>query len=167
MRKTILILFLLFLYDSVIAQSATDSISNISDTTDVVITQPEFKGGSQNLSKYIAENYVYPADAQRRYVDGKVEVEFTVEKSGDLTYIGVVKGLDRSVDEAIVELFKAMPRWTPGTKNGNPIRFKMRMPLNLRASRRGETTVTTEDDLDKTNETIIDLETMGAAFTFY
>ena len=166
MRKTILMLVLLFLYGSVIAQSATDSISNISDTTDVVITQPEFKGGAQNLSKYIAENFVYPADAQRRSVDGKVEIEFTVEKSGDLTYIGIVKGLDSSVDEAIVELFKAMPRWTPGTKNGKPIRFKLRMPLNIRASRRGETTVSTEDDLDKTNETIIDLETMGASFSF-
>lgn len=164
MRKTSLILFLLFLFGSVYAQSVTDSISNTSDTTKVVITQPEFKGGSQNLSKYITENFVYPADAKRRSVDGKVEIEFTVEKSGDLSYIGVVKGLDHSVDEAIVELFKAMPRWTPGTKNGTPIRFKLRMPLTIRASRRGETSVYTDEDLDQTNETILDLETMG---TYY
>ena len=164
MRKATILLFFLFLYGSVIAQSKTDSISTVSDTTKVIITQPEFKGGAQNLSKYIAENFVYPADAKRRSVDGKVEIEFTVEKTGDLSYIGVVKGLDYSVDEAIVELFKAMPRWNPGTKNGIPVRYKLRMPLNIRASRRGETSVSTEEDLDQTNETIIDLETMGAYY---
>jgi len=164
MRKTTLLLVLLFIYGSVIAQSVTDSISNTSDTTAVVITQPEFKGGSENMSKYIAENFVYPADAKRRSVDGKVEIEFTVEKSGDLTYIGVVKGIDRSVDEEIVRLFKTMPRWTPGTKNGKPIKFKLYMPLNIRASRRGEAAVSTEDDLEKTNETILDLEEMGAYY---
>ena len=168
MRKITLFLVLLSLYGAVVAhaQSTTDTISNVSDTINVVIKQPEFKGGSQSLSKYITENFVYPADAKRRSVDGKVELEFTVEKSGDLTYIGVVKGVDPSVDEEIIQLFKTMPRWVPGTKNGKPIRYKLRMPLNIRASRRGEASVSTEEDLDRTNETLLDLEMMGASFSF-
>ena len=166
MKKILLILTLLFLYGSVIAQSETDSVSNTSDTTKVVVIQPEFKGGSKNLSKYITENFVYPADAKRRSVDGKVEIEFTVEKSGDLTYIGIVKGIDDSVDKAIVNLFKTMPRWTPATKNGKPVRYKIRMPFNIRASRKGETSVSSDDDLDQTNEIIMDLEAMGEYFNF-
>lgn len=166
MKKLLLILTLLFLYGSVIAQSETDSVSNTSDTTKVVIIQPEFKGGSKNLSKYITENFVYPADAKRRSVDGKVEIEFTVEKSGDLTYIGIVKGIDDSVDKALVNLFKTMPRWTPATKNGKPVRYKIRMPFNIRASRKGETSVSSDDDLDQTNEIIMDLEAMGEYFNF-
>jgi TonB family protein len=161
MKKTTLLLILLFLCGLVNAQSEKDSISNTTDTTAVVITQPEFKGGSKSLSKYITDNFVYPAEAKKRSVDGKVEIEFTVEKTGDLTYIGIIKGLDSSVDEEIVKLFKTMPRWIPGTKNGKPIRYKLRMPLNIRASRRGETTVSTEEDLDETNETLLDLDAMG------
>jgi len=166
MKKILLILTLLFLSGSVIAQSETDSVNNTSDTTKVVIIQPEFKGGSKNLSKYITENFVYPADAKRRSVDGKVEIEFTVEKSGDLTYIGIVKGIDDSVDKALVDLFKTMPRWTPATKNGKPVRYKIRMPFNIRASRKGETSVSSDDDLDQTNEIIMDLEAMGEYFNF-
>ena len=166
MKNIPLILVLLFIGGSVYAQSGTDSISNTSDTAKVVIIQPEFKGGYKSLSKYIADNLVYPADAKRRSVDGQVEVEFTVEKSGDLSYIGVVKGLDDAVDEEIVRLFKTMPRWNPATKNGKPVRYKLRMPLNIRASRRGETTVSSEEDLEQTNETLLDLETMGNYFSF-
>ena len=166
MKNIPLVLILLFICYSVSAQSGTDSISSISDTAKAVIIQPEFKGGSQNLKKYIADNLVYPADAKRRSVDGLVEVEFTVEKSGDITYVGVVKGLDDSVDKEIVRLFQTMPRWTPATKNGKPVRYKLRMPLNIRASRRGETAISTEEDLEKTNETLLDLETMGAYFSF-
>jgi TonB family protein len=166
MKKISLILILPFLFGPVIAQSETDTINNTSDTTKVVIVQPEFKGGSESLNKYISENFVYPAEAKRRSVDGKVEIEFTVEKTGDLTYIGIVKGIDSTVDEAIVNLFKTMPRWTPATKNGKPVRYKLRMPLNIRASRRGETSVSSEEDLDRTNETLLDLETMGNYFSF-
>ena len=166
MKNIPLVLILLFICCSVSAQSGTDSISSISDTAKAVIIQPEFKGGSQNLKKYIADNLVYPADAKRRSVDGLVEVEFTVEKSGDVTYVGVIKGLDDSVDKEIVRLFQTMPRWTPATKNGKPVRYKLRMPLNIRASRRGETAISTEEDLEKTNETLLDLETMGAYFSF-
>lgn len=166
MKKISLILILPFLFAPVVAQSETDSVSNLSDTAKVVIVQPEFKGGSKSLNEYISENFVYPADAKRRSVDGKVEIEFTVEKTGDLTYIGIVKGIDSSVDEAIVNLFKTMPRWNPATKNGKPVRYKLRMPLNIRASRRGETSVSSEEDLDRTNETLLDLETMGNYFSF-
>lgn len=166
MKKISLILILPFLFAPVVAQSETDSVSNLSDTAKVVIVQPEFKGGSKSLNEYISVNFVYPADAKRRSVDGKVEIEFTVEKTGDLTYIGIVKGIDSSVDEAIVNLFKTMPRWNPATKNGNPVRYKLRMPLNIRASRRGETSVSSEEDLDRTNETLLDLETMGNYFSF-
>jgi protein TonB len=165
MRKTILFLVLLSLYGSVVAQSQKDSISNTSDTTKVVIIPPEFKGGNKNLSKYITDNFVYPADAKRRSVEGKIEIEFTVEKSGDLTYIGVVRGLDRSVDKEIVNLFKAMPRWTPATKNGQPVRYKIHMPLKIRASRVGEASASTEG-LEFMNESLLEMADRRDAF-FY
>ena len=62
----------------------------------------------------------------------------TVEKSGAITYVSVLKGLDESIDGEIVKLLEAMPRWTPATKNGVPVRYKVSMPINLRASRKGQ-----------------------------
>ena len=90
------------------------------------------------MYEYITNNFQYPDDAARRSIRGKMEVEFTVEKSGDITYVGILKGLDYSIDEEVLRLLKAMPRWIPATKNGEPVRYKVSMPINIRASRKGQ-----------------------------
>lgn len=100
-----------------------------------VITQPEYKGGMEEMHKFIMENFVYPSDAQKRSVSGTIEVEFTVEKSGDLAFVGILKGLEESIDEELIRVFKAMPRWTPATLNGNPVKYKVAMPITLKLSR--------------------------------
>lgn len=120
------------------AQSDTTSNGATTAKTADVITQPEFKGGIEKMYEYISINFVYPEEAQKRSVNGKMEVEFTVEKSGDITYVGILKGLDYSIDEEVLRLLKAMPRWTPATKNGVPVRYKVSMPITIRASRKKE-----------------------------
>lgn len=102
---------------------------------EVVITQPEFKGGSEALYKYILTNFEYPEEAAKRSISGTMEVEFTVEKSGDISNVGILKGLDEQVDEQVLRLLKAMPRWTPATRNGIPVRYKVSMPLTLKLSK--------------------------------
>jgi len=139
MRKLAsLIILLLSAVGSVYAQSDTDSNGNTTKKTEDVITQPEFKGGIEKMYEYISTNFQYPEEAQKRSVNGKMEVEFTVEKSGDITYVGILKGLDYSIDEEVLRLLKAMPRWTPATKNGVPVRYKVSMPITIRASRKGQ-----------------------------
>ena len=117
--------------------AVSDSIANTTDDTikEDVITQPEFKGGIDKMYEYIAINFQYPDDAAKRSVSGKMEVEFTVEKTGSITYVGVLKGLDYSVDDEIVRLLKNMPKWIPATKNGEPVRYRVNMPITIRASR--------------------------------
>lgn len=119
---------------SMFAQNDSKS-KTAQSTQEVVITQPEFKGGIKKMYQYISDNFQYPEEAAKRSVNGEMEVEFTVEKSGDITYCGIVKGLDFSIDEEVLRLLKAMPRWTPATRNGVPVRYKVLMPLKIRASR--------------------------------
>lgn len=136
MKKLFLLSVSLFLFGIVSAQSDTSSTANAFTTPEGdVITQPEFKGGIEKMYEYISNNFEYPEDAAKRSVNGKMEVEFTVEKSGDITYVGILKGLDYSIDEEVLRLLKAMPRWTPATKNGVPVRYKVSMPITIRASR--------------------------------
>ncbi len=138
MRKIALTLILLSVFGLAVAQSDKDSAASTPQKTADVITQPEFKGGIEKMYEYISRNFQYPDEAQKRSVKGKMEVEFTVEKSGDITYVGILKGLDESIDEEVLRLLKAMPRWTPATKNGVPVRYKVSMPINIRASRKGQ-----------------------------
>lgn len=143
-KKFLLSVIVLFsLLGQAYAQTGADSVAKSTPTTYTtkqgdVITQPEFKGGVEKMYEYINTNFIYPEEAARRSVRGKMEVEFTVEKSGDITYVGILKGLDESIDEEILRLLKNMPRWTPATKNGEPVRYKVSMPINVRASRKGQ-----------------------------
>ena len=138
MRKLTLLLALLSLFGPASARHDKDSTVQTTKQTADVITQPEFKGGIEKMYQYISDNFQYPEEAQKRSVNGKMEVEFTVEKSGDITYVGILKGLDYSIDNEVLRLLKAMPRWTPATKNGQPVRYKVSMPITIRASRKGQ-----------------------------
>lgn len=136
MNRIVLLTVFVFLNSIAFAQSGSDSNDKSSDNkTGDIITQPEFKGGIEKMYQYISDNFEYPEDANKRAVNGKIDVEFTIEKSGDVTYVGILKGLDYSIDEEILRLLKAMPRWTPATKNGVPVRYKVTMPITIRASR--------------------------------
>lgn len=133
-KKTALI-FLCF-FAAVSAQAQTDSTDIDSDTImEDVIVPPEFKGGIDKFYDYVYTNFQYPEESGKRNVSGTVEIEFTVEKSGDITHVLMLKGLDYTIDDVILEMIKAMPRWTPATKNGSPVRYKVSMPLTVRASR--------------------------------
>ena len=142
MKRITALFALLFVFALMSAQSdesgsKSDTQSTTQSTTqkEDVITQPEFKGGIEKMYQYISDNFEYPENAAKRSVNGKMEVEFTVERSGDITYVGILKGLDYSIDEEVLRLLKGMPRWIPATKNGVPVRYKVSMPITIRASR--------------------------------
>lgn len=134
MKRFTALFALLFVFALMSAQS-DESGSKTATQKEDVITQPEFKGGIEKMYQYISDNFEYPENAAKRSVNGKMEVEFTVERSGDITYVGILKGLDYSIDEEVLRLLKGMPRWIPATKNGVPVRYKVSMPITIRASR--------------------------------
>jgi TonB family protein len=138
MKKLMTLFALLFVFALTSAQSDESGSKSATQSTtqkEDVITQPEFKGGIEKMYQYISDNFEYPENAAKRSVNGKMEVEFTVERSGDITYVGILKGLDYSIDEEVLRLLKGMPRWIPATKNGVPVRYKVSMPITIRASR--------------------------------
>ena len=134
MKRFTALFALLFVFALMSAQS-DESGSKTATQKEDVITQPEFKGGIEKMYQYISDNFEYPENAAKRSVNGKMEVEFTVERSGDITYVGILKGLDYSIDEEVLRLLKGMPRRIPATKNGVPVRYKVSMPITIRASR--------------------------------
>lgn len=136
LKRLIVAAGVMFLSLTMSESKAVDTIKVVTpENGEIIITQPEFRGGTAAMKKYIDDNFVYPDDAAKRSVSGKMEVEFTIEKSGDVSYVNILKGLDYSIDEEVLRLLKAMPRWIPATKNGTPVRYKVSMPLNIRVSR--------------------------------
>lgn len=99
---------------------------------DIVEQQPLFPGGPTALMKYLSENTKYPVVAQENGVQGRVTVQFVVEKDGSISDVHVLKGVDPSLDKEAVRVVKSMPRWTPGKQNGITVRVNYRVPVLFR-----------------------------------
>ena len=99
---------------------------------DIVEQQPMFPGGLTALMKYLSEHTKYPVVAQENGVQGRVTVQFVVEKDGSISDVHVLRGVDPSLDKEAVRVVKSMPRWTPGKQNGINVRVNYRVPVLFR-----------------------------------
>ena len=99
---------------------------------DIVEQQPLFPGGPAALMKYLSENTKYPVVAQENGVQGRVTVQFVVEKDGSISDVHVLRGVDPSLDKEAVRVTKSMPHWNPGMQNGGPVRVKFTLPVTFR-----------------------------------
>lgn len=100
----------------------------------IVEDQPEPSGGMGAFYEYLGRNIRYPEQARRMGVEGRVFVEFVVDKDGDLTEVKVVKGIGAGCDEEAVRVVKGSPNWKPGKQRGRPVKVKMTVPVFFKLS---------------------------------
>lgn len=99
----------------------------------VVDQMPAFPGGQQALFRFLSENVKYPKTAYENRIQGRVIVQFVVDKDGSITEVEVLQsGGDPSLDREAVRVVKSMPKWTPGKQEGAPVRVRYTMPVNFR-----------------------------------
>lgn len=97
------------------------------------VEQPaEFPGGSNALMKFLRDNIRYPETAQQNDIQGRVTVEFVVEKDGSIGQVHVIKGVDKDLDKEAIRVTKKMPKWQPGKNNGVAVRSYFRLPVVFR-----------------------------------
>jgi protein TonB len=89
--------------------------------------KPQFPGGEKALLKYIAKNLKWPKTAED--TEGKVFVQFIVEKDGSISNIKVVRGIGSGCDEEAVRIVKNMPKWNAGMENGRYVRVQYNLPI--------------------------------------
>ncbi len=97
----------------------------------VVEQQPEFPGGMEKLGEYLGNNLKYPEAAQKANVQGRVFVQFVVNKEGYISQTKVLKGIGFGADEEAVRVVSAMPRWKPGRQSGQPVNVQYNLPINF------------------------------------
>lgn len=98
----------------------------------VVEQMPEFPGGQAALFKYISENVKYPQIAKENGIQGKVYVQFVVGKTGAITDVRILRGVDASLDKEAMRVVASMPPWTPGKQRGKPVFVRYQVPINFR-----------------------------------
>ena len=99
---------------------------------DVVEQMPSFPGGQAALIQWLSSNMKYPTIAAENGVQGRVIVQFVVEKDGSVTDVHVAKSVDPSLDKEAARVVKAMPKWIPGKQNGSAVRVKYTVPVTFK-----------------------------------
>lgn len=98
----------------------------------VVEEMPEFPGGMAECMKFLAKDIKYPTIAQENGVQGRVIVQFVVNKDGTIVDPVVVRSVDPYLDKEALRVIKAMPKWKPGKQRGKAVRVKYTVPVTFR-----------------------------------
>ena len=92
---------------------------------------PGFPGGDAAFDIYLKANIRYPAIARVNNVQGKVFLNFVVEKDGSITDIKVVRGVGSGCDDEAIRVLKSSPNWKPGMQNNRTVRVSYTMPITF------------------------------------
>jgi protein TonB len=65
-------------------------------------------------------------------VDGKVFIQFVVDKEGRISDVTIIKSLSQDCDKEALRLIQLMPPWKPGKQNGRAVKSKFVLPLTFK-----------------------------------
>ena len=102
--------------------------------TDAVEVAPEYPGGYNAMFDFISKNVKYPKESKEKGIEGRVYVQFVVEKDGSLNEITVLRGVSEDIDAEAIRVVKAMPNWKPGMNEGKTVRVQYVLPFNFKLS---------------------------------
>lgn len=129
MRSLLTILFITLLISNAKAQKIVVKPSDNNEIYTAVEHSAEFPGGTKTLHAFLEKNLNYPAIARKNDIEGRVYLQFVVEKDGSLSDIKVVRGLGGGCDEEAVRVIKSFPKWNPGMQSGKVVRQQYTMPI--------------------------------------
>jgi protein TonB len=98
----------------------------------VVEEMPEFPGGMAECMKWLSKNMKYPTISQENGVQGRVIVQFVVNRDGSIVDAVVARGVDPYLDKEALRVVGLMPKWKPGKQRGKEVRVKYTLPVMFR-----------------------------------
>lgn len=96
------------------------------------VEQPaRYPKGETALLQFLAENIRYPADALEKNIRGSVVIGFTVDKTGNVTDVKVLKPLHPSCDAEAVRVVKMLKKFKPAKTGGKEVAIRMVLPIRF------------------------------------
>lgn len=129
------ILFSLFCCESQVISVSENSLKETKTASekiyDKVDIMPRPAHGFPAYYKWVAENITYPEVAQKEGIEGKVFVQFIIDKTGDFTNVKVLKGVSTEIDEEALRVIKMSKPWTAGEVSNRKVNTKIILPITF------------------------------------
>lgn len=135
-----LILIILMLCS--VKESGAQQRINQNDTSVYTIVEdmPVFPGGEYKMKRFITDMIRYPESARVNNIEGTVYVSFIVEKTGSLSDIKILKGVNNDLNTEALRIISSMPYWEPGVQKGEWVRVSMVVPVEFKLTTNYNTT---------------------------
>ena len=113
-------------------ESAISFIPEIGQVYTVVEQMPEFPGGQPAFGNFLGKSVIYPPEAIKKGIQGKVYISFVVNKEGKVLNSKVERSVDPLLDTEALRVVNSMPNWTPGKQGGKEVAVQFTVPINFR-----------------------------------
>ena len=121
------------LKDEVVVEKPVEKPKEVKEEVFRSVEQmPQFPGGEAALMKYLQSHINYPPMAAENNVQGKVVVQFVVDKTGKVGEVKVVRSVDKDLDREAVRVCKSLPKFTPGRQNGQAVSVWYTLPVTFK-----------------------------------
>jgi TonB family protein len=97
----------------------------------IVEEMPQYPGGNEALKQFLADNIKYPTEAQKSGIQGRVYVTFIISKTGKVTNVKILRGVDEALDKEALRIINAMPNWEPGKQREKTVPVEYTIPINF------------------------------------
>jgi len=92
---------------------------------------PIFPGGDEALLKYLAENTIYPENAKKNSIKGKVVLRFCIASNGTVNRVSVLQGVNPELDAEAIRVVKTLPAFIPGKQGGKAVAVWYMVPITF------------------------------------
>ena len=120
---------------SSLPQSAEVTVGNSGIGEEVPFVEveqmPLFPGGDEALLKYLGENTIYPENAKKNKLAGKVILRFCVASDGTVNRVSVLQGVDPELDAEAIRVVNTLPAFIPGKQGGKAVAVWYMVPITF------------------------------------
>ena len=93
---------------------------------------PRFPGGEAGLMRYLQENIKYPPEAAKNDIEGRVIVQFIIDKTGQVGEVKVLRPISEELDAEAVRVVKTLPKFEPGRQDGEAVAVWYTLPISFK-----------------------------------
>lgn len=90
---------------------------------------PEFPGGEAELRNWIVDHVIYPEEAKKKNIEGKVYVSFVVDEEGKVGQVEIARGVHPLLDAEALRAIAGMPYWKAGSNDGEKVKVAYTLPI--------------------------------------
>jgi TonB family protein len=115
-----------------ITEDESEENTATDDIYQVVEEQPLFPGGMDKMTEFLQKNIQYPSLCKKDGIQGRVIVQFVINKDGSICDAKVLKSAHPQLDAEALRVINTMPRWIPGKMKGKNVRVLYTLPVYFR-----------------------------------